>query len=170
MAHKAIVVFTGKTVENMVNDGGSSAWALDQVHARQCEFVVCARNSRASFTRPGPEPHGSAFLVARIRDVVPASGEEDRFLIAFAEYARLDLPNAWQGWRNPVRYTTLEDIGVDPESLTFEPMPEPASRLTVESPVSDGEDERPLTISEAKRRLAKALGVEERAIEITVRG
>jgi hypothetical protein len=170
MARKAILVFTGKTVENMLNDGGSLAWALDQVRARQYEFVVCARNSRASFTRPGPEPHGSAFLVARIGDVVPAPGEEARFLITFAEYARIDVPRAWQGWRNPVRYTTLEDIGINPDTLTFEPLPEASPRPAAQPATTGREDGRPLTISEAKRGLAKAFGVSEDAIEITVRG
>lgn len=170
MARKAILVFSGKTVEHMLSDGGSLAWALDQVRARQHEFVVCARNSRATFTRPGPEPHGSAFLVARIGDVVPAPGEENRFLITFSEYARIDVPNAWHGWRNPVRYTTLEDLGINPESLTFEPLRAAVTTPTAQPAPSSRDDVRPLTISEAKRRLAKALGVDERAIEITVRG
>lgn len=175
MSSAAIVVFTGRSTERMLSEGGSSAWALDPRHARRCEYVVCARNSRAEFTRPGPEDHGSAFLVARIKEIVPAQEpkESGRFLIAFSEYAHTDIPNAWKGWRNPVRYTSLEEIGdngIDPSMLEWKPMPEASRPARPTEPAPRGNDAQPLTIAEAKRGLAEAFGVSVDAVEITIRG
>jgi len=172
MSAHAIVVFTGRSVERMLKEGGSSAWTLKPSHARRCEYVVCTRNSRAEFTTPGPEPHGSAFLVARIADIRPAPepNDEGRYLIAFAEYSKIMVPNAWKG-RNPVRYTTLEELGIDPVSLHWQPMPEAAPK---EAPPRklDGRsrESRGITIAEAKRALAEAFGVSEDAVEITIHG
>jgi len=56
------------------------------------------------------ELHGTAFMIGRISDVVPSTETEGRWLVKFDEYARLDIPSFWQGWRNPVRYTTLEEL------------------------------------------------------------
>ncbi len=164
----AVVVFTAKTVERLLADGGSRAWVLDRNNARRCEFVVCTRNSfpKGWGEDIGPEPHRSAFLVGRVADVVPAG--DGRWLITFSEYARLNQPrgDVWRGWRNPVRYTTLDEVGIDVSELKFEPMPRPASEPTRN--VSG--EARTLTIAEAKRGLAKTFGVSEDAIEITVRG
>jgi hypothetical protein len=175
MSTAAIVVFTGRSTERMLSEGGSSAWALDPRHARRCEYVVCARNSRAEFTKPGPEDHGSAFLVARIKDIVPAHEpkEPGRFLIAFSEHAHIDIPKAWKGWRNPVRYTNLEEIGddgIDPATLEWKPMPEAGRPVQPTEPATSGNGLRPLTIAEAKRGLAEAFGVSVDAVEITIRG
>lgn len=167
---EAVVVFTGRSIERMIEEGGSSAWALDPHHALRCEYVVCCRNSRAEFTRPGPEEHGSAFLIAKIKDVAPAPGEEHRFLIEFGDYAVIDIRGAWKAWRNPVRYVPLDELGIDPTTLQF-------SRMTDTPrapPAASGAVERPrlrkLTIEEAKRGLAETFGVSPDSIEITIRG
>ena len=36
-------------------------------------------------------------------------------LITFSEYAEVSQPGAWKGLRNPVRYTSFEDLGIDPD-------------------------------------------------------
>ena len=69
------------------------------------------------------QPHGTAFLVGRIADVVRSPENDSRWLIRIDAYARIALPEAWRGWRNPVRYTTLEELGVDPATLAFQPLP-----------------------------------------------
>lgn len=173
MSGSAIAVFTGRTVERMLSEGGSSAWTLDPRHAGRCEYVVCARNSRAEFTRPGPEKHGAAFLIARIAGIVPAPDpkEEGRFLIAFGEYALLLVEDAWKGWRNPVRYTSLEELGIDPTALQWHAMPSAEPTATARQATDvDGARPRPLTIMEAKRGLAETFGVSVDAVEITIRG
>ena len=35
------------------------------------------------------------------------------------------VPNAWKGWRYPVHYTTLEDMGIDPTKVAFKPLSGP---------------------------------------------
>jgi hypothetical protein len=40
-----------------------------------------------------------------------------------SEYAFVSIPEVWQGWRNPVHYAALEDFGIDPAQLDFQPMP-----------------------------------------------
>src|SRR5688572_5492664 len=106
----------------------SSAWSLNRNNARQQEFLVCTRNTHADFTEgdgfpEGHEAHGSAFLVGRISDVVPAPDDTGRWRVKFSEYARITFPGVWKGWRNPVRYTSVEELGIDPSTLCFKPMP-----------------------------------------------
>ena len=162
----AIAVFTGKSLEHIFNDGGSQSWVLDRNNARHCEYLVCCR-SGIDWVE-GPEPRGSAFLVGRISDVVPSTEAAGRWLVRISEFARVDIPNAWQGWRNPVRYTDLESLAIDIATLNFEPMP---AAVPVATPVVVNQPAvMSLTILEAKRGLAQHFGVPPDAIEITIRG
>ena len=36
-----------------------------------------------------------------------------RWIIEISEYAVVDYPETWGEWRNPVKYTTLEELGID---------------------------------------------------------
>lgn len=101
---------------------------------------------------------------------MPSNETKGRWLIKISAFARVSIPGVWQGWRNPVRYTDLASLGVDPNTLTFEPMPEP---VTADQQVTASETKPAgslLTISEAKRGLALTFGVSEEAIEITIHG
>lgn len=171
MSNDAIAVFTGKSVETIVRDGGSCAWVLDRAHAIRARYLVCCR-SGVEWVQ-GPEPQGSAFLVGIVSDIVPSSESPGRWRIKISEFARINLPEVWQGWRNPVRYTDLETLGIDAAKLAFEPMPQPES-ITEAPPAGPRAVSKgaigPLTIPEAKRGLAQTFGVAEDAIEITIRG
>ena len=130
MSEEVAVVFTAKSVERILREGGTSSWRLDRNHARQCAFVVCTRNAYADWVE-GTEPHHSAFLVGKVRDVVPCAAtpendesEKNRYLIQFSEFARLNVAEVWKGDRNPVRYVPVEEIGIDLLSLKWEAMPE----------------------------------------------
>jgi len=121
----------------------------------------------------GHEPHGSVFLVGRISDVVPSPDYDERWLIKFSAYARIALPEVWKGWRNPVRYTSLEKLGIDPATLCFEPMPPvaEAQHQNEDKAVPEGRHKsNGLTIPEAKKGLAVTFGVNPDAIEIIIRG
>lgn len=169
---EAVVVFTAKSVERILDEGGTSSWRLDRNHARQAAYAVCIRNAHADWTE-GPEPHHTAFLVGKVKDVVPTPTREGRFLIQFSEYARINLPDAWHGGRNPVSYGSLEDLGIDPSTLKWEPMPNvtaSAIRSDAESPRAKIGAVGPLTMAEAKQGLAQTFGVKPEAIEITIRG
>jgi hypothetical protein len=106
--------------------------------------------------------------VGKIRDVVSAPNSEGRYLIQFSEYAQVNIPDAWKGDRNPVKYTSLEEIGIDPTSLKWEPMPAPVEPAT--SGVIAPTAVAPLTMADAKNGLALTFGVPPEAIEITIRG
>jgi hypothetical protein len=178
MPNKAIVVFTAKSIERLVREGGTSSWRLNPAHARRCNFAICTRNTREKWG-DGQEAHGSAFLVGRIKEVVsceptPENDEsnENRYLIRFSEFARINVPDAWNGQHNPVRYATLEELGINLADLKWEEMPsKPATpQPSCADGVSNGSGVRPLTIGEAKKGLALAFNVAQEAVEITIRG
>lgn len=167
-----IVVFTARSPERIAQEGGSQAWVLNAARAKSCSWLVCTQNRHNpdhEFS-DATEAHGTAFLVGRISNIEKSQeeGAGDRWIIRIKEMARIDLPNAWDGGRNPVRYTTLSALGIKPEKLKFETVtqtePRPASR-PASTPVAAA-----LTIAEAKKALAATYGVKPEAIEITIRG
>jgi len=172
MSEETVVVFTSKSVDRILKEGGTSSWRVDRSHARQCVFAVCTRNANSDWVE-GSEPHHAAFLVGKVREVVPSSdpGCEDRYLIQFSEYALLNVPDVWKGERNPVKYEAIENLGIDPQSLKWEPMPKPAPA----EPNSAAREVSfpgvgPLTMAQAKKGLAIAFGVSPEAVEITIHG
>jgi hypothetical protein len=175
-SEKVALIFTAKSVETLLKEGGTSSWRLDRNHARHCTFAVCTRNAHADWVE-GPEAHHAAFIVGKVSDVVPAPTRPGRYLITFSEYALVDVPNVWQGDRNPVRYSTLDEIkklGVDIATLKWMPMPPPAPEdedTEVELPPARADGKiGALTMSDAKKGLALTFGVAPEAIEITIRG
>jgi hypothetical protein len=173
MERNVAVVFTGKSVDEIVAKGGSASWRLNRRHARQCSVVVCTRNSRAK-SGDGGGPHGSAFLVGKVSGVVelpPKPGRAPgRYLIEFSDFARVDVPHVWKGKRNPIQYVeTLEELGIEPNTLQWEPMPERGNvKAAPDGPTTS--TVVPLTIPQAKQGLSLMLGVSPEAIEIIVRG
>jgi hypothetical protein len=178
-AEIATVVFTAKSIERILREGGSSSWRLDRNHARQCTYAICTRNAYADWVE-GPEPHHSAFLVGRVLDVVPAkpSAENDkteksRFLIRFSQFARVNIPDIWRGDRNPVSYRSLEELGIDPRALMWEDMPV-QERASITEQIAPAAakiySKGALSLADAKRGLALTFNVPPEAIEITIRG
>ena len=170
MNSDATVVLTFQSVEWILRQGGTKSWRLVGSNARQRTFAVCTRNAKDKrIEEPVSEPHLSAFLVGKVKNVVPVPTRKGRYLIQFSEYARVNIPNVWKkGDRNPVRYSSLEELGIDPSKLKWEPMPKPstvAPQSPLVQPVADG-----LTIPAAKQGLALTFGVPVEAIEITIRG
>lgn len=172
MNEEVLAVFTAQSVERCLKNGGTQSWKLDRGHAKRCRYVILCRNAYTNWG-DGKEPHGTAFMIGRIADVVPSRDNKDRWLVTFDQYARIDLPNIWKGWRNPIRYTTFEELGVSLEGIQFQPMPHvddnPKAEHDAFSHREDG-SQLHLTIAEAKQELAKTFGVSPDAIEITIRG
>lgn len=132
MSHSAVVTFTARPLDWILQDGGSRDWRLDPDRAGKAEFLVCTQNRHnASFGAP-IAPHGAAFLIGRVSGVVPSPEEPGRWLIKFSEYTipREPIPNIWGKLgrqRYPVCYTTLEDLGIDLNTLPpFRPADAPA--------------------------------------------
>ena len=75
--HSAICVLTARGIERILAEGGSQAWVLDAKRARACEYVVCVQNCRfADDWGQVSAPHHSAFVVGRLKEVVPSREEE----------------------------------------------------------------------------------------------
>jgi hypothetical protein len=127
MPHTALVTFTARPLEWILADGGSRGWRLDAERARHCEYLVCTQNRHnADFGAP-TAPHRAAFLIGRISGVMESPEQHGRWLVKISEYIECNLPNIWGKsghLRYPVRYTTLEELGIDLGALPpFRPLP-----------------------------------------------
>ena len=166
-----LVVFTARSPERIVSDGGSQSWVLNAVRAKNCQWLVCTQNRHngdPAYADP-TEPHGAGFLVGKVSGIRPSqeAGCEGRWTIAISEFARIDMPGLWDHGRNPVRYTSLAALGINPAELRWERMPEVAA--PVPAPPS-AKTQGGMTIAEAKKGLAATFGVSPDAVEITIRG
>ncbi|WP_369027757.1 hypothetical protein [Nocardia farcinica] len=168
-ADSAVVVFTGKSADKILREGGSQAWRLDPARAKRCRWVVCTQNAHnPEDYADGAAPHASAFLIGRISRISPSTAPDvtDRWKIEFSEYARISVPGVWLGDRNPVRYSDLATLGINLDGVDFQKMePAPTTSASAELDSSPG-----LTIAQAKAGLAKTYGVDVDSIEIVIRG
>jgi hypothetical protein len=131
--------------------------------------VIC-RNPEAD--RGGKELHATAFMIGRISSVVPSAETPGRWMPIFDEYAVIDKPEAWKGWRNPVRYTTLAELGINLAEIKFKPMPRRAGSERAGSEadsLSEPGTPAKIDIDTAKRCLAAYYGVKPEDVEITIR-
>src|SRR5688500_13198667 len=99
-ASDTIVVFTARPLHRILEEGGTQAWKVNPVRARQFTWVVCTRNrhhSDLAYSEGERQQHGAAFLIGRIANVLPPNDgtnpNEGRYLVAISEYAELDVPN-----------------------------------------------------------------------------
>jgi hypothetical protein len=174
-----IMTMTARGPDRILKEGGSQAWVLNPTNAKKHEFLVAVQNRHNGKWGGATEPHGTAFLIGRISDVVPTKEprSEGRYIILISEYAWITKPLKWKG-QNPVRYVTLDELGINPDQLQFLPMPtavvedeaftlekEPASAIGQDAPAK----ELFLTIPQAKEGLAATLGVSIDKIEITIK-
>ena len=163
----AIAVFTNKSTATLLNLHGSESWVLNPRQARKFRYLLCCRNQKGDVA-DALEEHGSAFLVGEIAGV-QRTGETHRvrWRIVIRSYAEIRMPEIWGGRRNPVRYTTLKELGIDPEQLRFVPLTNDAEVASPTLPTA--QYVRKLTIAEAKEGLAAMFGVDASAIEIVIR-
>ena len=149
--NSALQTFTENSLDDICNRGGDYDWALNQDRAKKCKFLVCCSSQGSN--------RKSSFLVGKISGTeftYAAENGKKRYLIQISEYASIDIPNSWPGNQNPVRYTSLEDLGIDLNSLKFEKISKPESTS--------------FTIAQAKAGLAKNYGISEDNIEIIIKG
>lgn len=154
-----VSVFTSKSMETILADGGSQSWALDRARAARCDYLVVCRNAHGD--PEGPEPHRQAFLVGKVADVVASTETEGRFKILISEYAKVEWDEGWEeGRRNPVAYYKDDEFeGEDGKPVNFKALK--FEKL--------GATPRGLTLAEAKAGLAVTFNVPESAIEVTIR-
>ena len=144
----AIQTFTENDLDTILARGGDFDWSLNQDRAKNCRFLVCTSSTGVN--------RGSSFIVGKISSIEHSPDRENKHVIRISEFAVIDLPDQWPGNRNPVRYTTLEDLGIDPSKLSFQ-------KVIVTKSNS-------LTIAQAKAGLSEHYGVSPDNIEITIKG
>jgi hypothetical protein len=168
MSDKCLAVFTSRTIRRMCDEGGSQAWTFQPANARECRWLVCVWNAHGAYAESGSEhlAHREAFLLAPVASIDPSPQEPHRWIVRFREYARISVPNAWNGQRLPFRYLTLDDFGLDPKRQTFVPVTSSNGGAVRTSPLAAS----PLSIEAAKLGLAAKFNVSPEAIEITIRG
>lgn len=159
-----VMALTSKSIETILREGGVGNWRANESKVRRCRWVVAARNRHSNWSQ-GDEAHGTAFLIGRVVGVQPSPKpqEPDRLVIVFDRYAKLDIPNAWPGnHRNPVAYTTLSDLKVDPLALDWtdytSPMPAELAK-----PQGRGQ-----IIEQARLMIANALGVDASTVKVSI--
>jgi len=159
----AVMVFTSKSLETMRLEGGTGNWAAKEERLKHSKWVIATRNQKSNWAQ-GEEPHGSAFLIGRVNGVKPAPApEEGRFVIGFDRYAELNIANAWTNNRNPVAYTSLDALGIDPEKLEWKPF-----EIQNEAFPSETSNKPRIVIDQARSMIARALSIDPEAVKITV--
>ena len=175
-----LVVFTAKGAGRIESEGGTASWALSPKSMRDCEYVVCTRNTDpAKGSEAGNQstvPHGAAFLVGKVvgLEEVTVRNDRRRFRVLVSEIADVFIPDFWDGSRIPTRYLTIEDAEtrrIDFSSLQFRAIrksvePQPISQV----PASATTALPGFSINEAKAGLALRFGVSTDEIDIVIRG
>ncbi|MCP4528564.1 MAG: hypothetical protein GY833_22015 [Aestuariibacter sp.] len=193
MTNEFVSVFSARGIERIIKEGGTQAWVLDPRRAKRADYAVVIQNR--SFANEGNDwggvsaPHKHMFVIGKIKDVIKLpkrhANHAQRYSIQFSEYAEIDLKSFLTANRNPVRYTQTDELSnhFDLDALAWKAMPAPTMELKVDDEDLNQEeretgdstettqptaDETPLTIPEAKRRLALTLGVSPDDIRITI--
>ena len=188
---ESIIVFTHRTREFLIKLNGSTSWSLSPSRAMKCDYLVCSRNAKSPLAVEDFE-HRSAFLVARVANVTQSINlprDEARYMIEFQEYAELEIPDFWEGWRSPVIYKRTEELGIDFDSLEWNQVPardlnfvndyfsrENAHYDSIVAAAQSSRNRRRsrirngLSIEEAKTELSIYYDIPKNNIEIHIRG
>ena len=164
---KAIAVLTYETASDIVKNQGLGTWVLNERRALQQTYLVCCRPVLGT---QYPDAVFEAFLVAKMdRPFAVATTESDqkRYRIPITRYALVDLQLPWRDWRNPVKYTSLDKLGLDAETLHLDSCL--GAKHPSATPTADPDGIQKLTLIDAKRGLAAMLGIKPEQIEIEVR-
>lgn len=170
------MVFTAKTVEQMLDLAGSQSWVLNPQSMRDVRYVVCTRNTDHRWDDecgPRPEAHNLAFMVGKVSGLtkVDRQNDRDRYLVQFSEYALINVPDFRTGsTRNPVTYSDVDQckqLGLDIDALEFTPMP-PSTSGEANQPVQGTSPKKGLSMAEAKEGLSVFFGVPVESVQITI--
>ncbi|QDU57262.1 hypothetical protein [Aeoliella mucimassa] len=160
-----IVTFTSRSLQEILESGGSQEWVLNRRNARNATYLVCARNANGDHA-PGPEEHKSGFLLGKISGLGPGEWTPERFIIQISEYANIDVADLWTFGRNPIHYANLEDLGINLNKIDWKPV---GSKPAAKRPAAPLRKVPVSIFDTAKEMIAKQLGIGVDAIEITIR-
>lgn len=153
-----IVTYTRNQLENIIEAGCDQSWVLNQNRAKSCKYLICCHSEGAK--------RGNAFLVAQISRIrlVDKSSKNNRWAIDISNYANVDISGIWEGWQNPVHYTSSEKLkqkNIDLSTIEFKKLSSHEKKL---------DDIPPLTLEQAKQGLAKYFNINIQQIEILIKG
>lgn len=116
-----VCVLTSESIDQIKEQGGSQAWKLNTKRISKCkyQYVVCIQNCANTHEGGVQASHHSAFLVGRLKEVLPSNEYKGRQALQFSEYAEIAIGNAWPGHRYPVWYTDFEKLGIKLADLKF---------------------------------------------------
>lgn len=175
---KAVVVFTNRGLDRLLQEGGSQAWKLDPDRVRKLNYIVCVQNRNDGDWGQPTNDQGEGFLVGKISGVEVNTDDpsNNRYIIRFDQYAKISVPDMWEklgGLRNPVRYLDDLENYIEVNALEWKPVQSPhsgESSVAAPSSPSAARETRGLDIADAKKALAAFYRVPETAIEIVIRG
>ena len=165
----ALVVFTADTLDSILRQGGSGDWVVSAKKADSCKYIVCCRKPNWSNRKDGI-PARAAFLIGRVAGLLERADSKNdrdqvRYLVQIADYAVLEKPGVWkENVRNPVAYSTLDELQIDFRGVKFKSMPAPAGTEILRT------EAKQMTIADAKNGLAATFGVSADDIDIIIRG
>lgn len=163
MPKDVVMVFTSKSLETMKKEGGSGNWSARRDRLQHAQWIVAVRNRHSNWSQ-GDEPHGSAFLIGHVTGVKPSPpSRPNRFVIAFDRYAEIKIENAWGHGRNPVTYTSLSELGINPEQLDWKPFveSESADAIHISSTPSS-------VVDQARAMIASSFAINPGSVKITI--
>ena len=175
-----LVVFTAKGARRIESEGGTSNWSLSRRTMRDCQYVVCTRNTDPAnvgdFGDQTPVPHGAAFLVGKVcgLEETYARNGRQRYRVLVNEVAEVLVPDFWDGSRIPTRYMSIEEAGN--RGIYFDSLDYQKVSVTQSNSQDQASSEEAvpslmsLSISEAKAGLATRFGVSIDDIDIVIRG
>ena len=188
---ESVLFFTFKSHETLLYFNGSQSWELDPNRVSKCKYLICVKNMNHPLTENTFCNHGDGFLVGKISNIrkpYNEKGEENtstnRWLVTFNEFSTINLPNIWEGWRNPVKYIKTDELNVDFEKLKFTACPPVNIEFIKSHMLKDNNFNNKIlkakkhlstidngyNIQEAKRGLAKHYKIPEQNIEIIMKG
>ena len=156
-----VVIFTRKNMDVAFKQGGIGDWVVNADKVAKCAYVVAVANANHRDSLHQKENHGHAFLIGRVKGSIPSPEYPRRRIIRLSEYAEVDIPDAWNGQQNPVRFIEIAEFVEKPSDLDWKPFP-----TEYVKPV---DDIPPLTVQEAKIGIGKKLAIAPECIEITIR-
>lgn len=180
---KIIVVFTGKSLKAMQEDGGSGHWTAKSDRIKDSDYVLMVRNDREKWADKVNAEHGQAFMIGKVSGCVLSHKHDDRRVIKISEYSLLpdteNFKEAWskltKGQRFPVAYLNdtdlLTKLNLNIKDLVwtkFESLLD-NSKAAILKPLIDETKDLATVISEAKQIIAHAAGVETDKIDIQIK-
>jgi hypothetical protein len=170
-----IMIFTVESFETIRQQSGSQYWRINTARAREKSYLLAVQNKRKATNErenwqfaTGDAPQGSGFLLGKIIDVVPTD-DPTRRRIVVSEIAHIDLPNIWPGDRSPILYRDLATFGIDPDKLTWVPVPPVAATMATEASEATEAAKPVFDIEIVKANIAAAHHVPLASVTITIR-